>query len=107
MAFNKSNPTDYREIYEESRRTGRSVKGLCEEYGIKTESIYDRKYRHKMMEEELTVTKLIHDHEDETMPSHTFDSPRVLYVEIGAARLTLTYSDMAELAEILGAIKNV
>ena len=59
------------------------------------------------MEEELTVTKLIRDHEDETMPSHTFDSPRVLDVEIGAARLTLTYSDMAELAEILGAIKNV
>lgn len=107
MAFNKDNPTDYREIYEESRRTGRSVKGLCEEYGIKTKSIYDRKYRHKMMEEELTVTKLIHDHEEETMPSHTFDSPRAVYVEIGAARLTLTYSDMAELAEILGAIKNV
>lgn len=107
MAFNKSNPTDYLEIYEESRRTGCSVKGLCEEYGINTQSTYHWKYRHKMMEEELTVTKLIHDHEDETMPSHTFDSQRAVYVEIGVARLTLTYSDMTELVEILGAIKNV
>lgn len=107
MTFNKDDPSTYDLLYEESKQTGKSLKQLCDEKGMKVRRLYDWKYEQNRRNVDLTVTKLVHNHTDKCESKENIDRSRAVFATIGSVELTIPYANTSELADIFGALKNV